>query len=55
MNACDLRVLALPAERGVTIFAVRDDEESIYGWRKAARELSVRLGDQSRSRARPRS
>jgi DNA helicase-2/ATP-dependent DNA helicase PcrA len=38
LNACDLRVLKLLAERGVAIFAVGDDEQSIYGWRKAAPE-----------------
>jgi DNA helicase II / ATP-dependent DNA helicase PcrA len=38
LNACDLRVLELLAERGVAIFAVGDDEQSIYGWRKAAPE-----------------
>ena len=38
LNACDLRVLELLAKRGVAIFAVGDDEQSIYGWRKAAPE-----------------
>ncbi|MEX1140695.1 MAG: ATP-dependent helicase [Thermoleophilaceae bacterium] len=38
LNACDLRVLKLLAESGVAIFAVGDDEQSIYGWRKAEPE-----------------
>jgi DNA helicase II / ATP-dependent DNA helicase PcrA len=38
LNACDLRVLELLAHSGVAVFAVGDDEQSIYGWRKAAPE-----------------
>lgn len=45
LNACDLRVLELLAERGVAIFAVGDDEQSIYGWRKAAPEGIRRFQD----------
>lgn len=45
LNACDLRVLKLLAERGVSIFAVGDDEQSIYGWRKAAPEGILRFPD----------
>jgi DNA helicase-2/ATP-dependent DNA helicase PcrA len=43
LNECDLRVLALLAKRGVAIFAVGDDEQSIYGWRKAAPEGILRF------------
>jgi DNA helicase II / ATP-dependent DNA helicase PcrA len=45
LNACDLRVLKLLAECGVAIFAVGDDEQSIYGWRKAAPEGIRRFPD----------
>lgn len=35
LNACDLKCFKLLAERGVTIFAVGDDDQSIYQFRKA--------------------
>ncbi|MCW3048496.1 MAG: hypothetical protein JWO74_2780 [Solirubrobacterales bacterium] len=35
LNACDLRVIRLLGDRGVAVFAVGDDEQSIYGFRKA--------------------
>lgn len=35
LNACDLNVLRLLAERGCTIIGVGDDDQSIYGFRKA--------------------
>jgi DNA helicase-2/ATP-dependent DNA helicase PcrA len=38
LNACDLRVLGLMAERGTAVLGVGDDEQSIYGFRKAAPE-----------------
>ncbi len=33
LNACDLRVLRLLADRGVAVFGVGDDEQSIYSFR----------------------
>jgi len=36
LNACDLRVLRLLADRGTSILGVGDDEQSIYSFRKAA-------------------
>jgi DNA helicase-2/ATP-dependent DNA helicase PcrA len=36
LNACDLRVLRLLADRGVAVLGVGDDEQSIYSFRKAA-------------------
>lgn len=36
LNACDLRVLRLLADRGTAVFGVGDDEQSIYSFRKAA-------------------
>jgi DNA helicase-2/ATP-dependent DNA helicase PcrA len=38
LNACDLRVLRLLADRGTAVIGVGDDEQSIYGFRKAAPE-----------------
>ena len=43
LNACDLRVLSLLAENGTAIFAVGDDEQSIYGFRMAAPEGILRF------------
>lgn len=38
LNACDLRVLHLIAERGCSIIGAGDDDQSIYSFRKAAPE-----------------
>ena len=38
LNACDLEVLALVAERGCAIIGAGDDDQSIYSFRKAAPE-----------------
>lgn len=38
LNACDLDVLRLVAERGCAIIGAGDDDQSIYGFRKAAPE-----------------
>ncbi|MFL5867145.1 MAG: ATP-dependent helicase [Thermoleophilaceae bacterium] len=38
LNACDLRVMRLLAERGVSVIAIGDDDQSIYSFRKAAPE-----------------
>jgi DNA helicase II / ATP-dependent DNA helicase PcrA len=38
LNACDLKVLRLLADRGTAVLGVGDDEQSIYGFRKAAPE-----------------
>ena len=38
LNACDLAVLKLAAERGCTIIGTGDDDQSIYGFRWAAPE-----------------
>jgi DNA helicase II / ATP-dependent DNA helicase PcrA len=38
LNACDLEVLKLIAERGCTIIGAGDDDQSIYHFRKAAPE-----------------
>jgi len=35
LNACDLKCLRLLSERGVTLLAVGDDDQSIYRFRKA--------------------
>jgi DNA helicase-2/ATP-dependent DNA helicase PcrA len=46
LNACDLEVLKLIAERGCTIIGAGDDDQSIYHFRKAAPEGIRRfLGD----------
>jgi len=46
LNACDLHVLRLLAERGVWIIGVGDDDQSIYSFRRAAPEGIRRfLGD----------
>jgi len=38
LNACDLRLLRLLRDRGSSILAVGDDDQSIYSFRKAAPE-----------------
>lgn len=38
LNACDLRVFKLLADRGATVIAIGDDDQSIYSFRKAAPE-----------------
>lgn len=38
LNACDLRVFRLLADRGVAIIGIGDDDQSIYSFRKAAPE-----------------
>src|SRR5256885_14238989 len=38
LNACDLEVLRLIAERGCSIIAAGDDDQSIYSFRRAAPE-----------------
>lgn len=43
LNACDLRVLRLLAERGTAVLGVGDDEQSIYGFRMAAPEGILRF------------
>jgi DNA helicase-2/ATP-dependent DNA helicase PcrA len=45
LNACDLRVLRLLADRGTAVFGVGDDEQSIYSFRKAAPEGIRRFHD----------
>jgi DNA helicase-2/ATP-dependent DNA helicase PcrA len=45
LNACDLRVLQLLAERGMAVLGVGDDEQSIYGFRRAAPEGILRFLD----------
>jgi DNA helicase II / ATP-dependent DNA helicase PcrA len=38
LNACELELLRLLAERGASIVALGDDDQSVYSWRKAAPE-----------------
>lgn len=38
LNACDLEVIRLIADRGCSVIAAGDDDQSIYGFRKAAPE-----------------
>jgi DNA helicase-2/ATP-dependent DNA helicase PcrA len=45
LNACDLEVLKLIAERGCTIIGAGDDDQSIYSFRKAAPEGIRRFPD----------
>lgn len=45
LNSCDLRVLKLLTERGTTLLGIGDDEQSIYGFRKAAPEGIRRFPD----------
>lgn len=35
LNACDLEILRKLADRGISIFAIGDDDQSIYSFRKA--------------------
>jgi DNA helicase-2/ATP-dependent DNA helicase PcrA len=43
LNACDLRVLRLLADGGTAVLGVGDDEQSIYGFRRAAPEGILRF------------
>jgi len=45
LNACDLQVLRLIGTRGCAILGVGDDDQSIYGFRKAAPEGIRRFHD----------
>lgn len=45
LNACDLGVIRLIAERGCSIIAAGDDDQSIYSFRKAAPEGIRRFPD----------
>ena len=45
LNACDLRVLRLLGDLGTAVVGVGDDEQSIYGFRKAAPEGIRRFPD----------
>jgi superfamily I DNA/RNA helicase len=40
LNACDLEVIRLLADRGCSIIAAGDDDQSIYSFRKACARLS---------------
>jgi ATP-dependent DNA helicase UvrD/PcrA len=46
LNACDLRVFRLLADRAVSIIAIGDDDQSIYSFRKAAPEGIRRFCDE---------
>ncbi len=45
LNACDLEVLRLIAERGCSVIAAGDDDQSIYSFRRAAPEGIRRFAD----------
>ncbi len=50
LNACDLDVIKRIADRGCTVIAAGDDDQSIYGFRKAAPEGIRRfVGDYARA------
>jgi DNA helicase-2/ATP-dependent DNA helicase PcrA len=46
LNACDLDVIKRIADRGCTVIAAGDDDQSIYGFRKAAPEGIRRFVDE---------
>jgi DNA helicase II / ATP-dependent DNA helicase PcrA len=46
LNACDLRVFRLLGDRGVSVIAIGDDDQSIYSFRKAAPEGIRRFCDE---------
>lgn len=49
LNACDLKCFKLIADRGTTIIAIGDDDQSIYGFREAHPEGIRRFGDEYKS------